>query len=293
MATKISGMTAITAGAYDDTALSERVNNAGVTRKATVAQDRVALLIANAITAGMIAAGTIVNADINAAAAIVDTKLATISTAGKVSNSATTATSANTASAIVARDASGNFSAGTITAVTGLTVTAGGATITAGNLAVSAGSVSATTTGSQGTITDGNGNGMTWNTTNALGSYWTFAVSGAPYAYVGSERQVFGSGSATAMALTTSGATGLYLGTNGTRNLTLASGGAATLSSSLTVTGAFGCNTKAAQTAFASGGALAGYVTGVFGLDSGANMSALHALVVAIRAALVANGIMS
>jgi hypothetical protein len=42
--------------------------------------------------------------------------LATISTAGKVSNSATTATNLNTASAIVARDASGNFTAGTITA---------------------------------------------------------------------------------------------------------------------------------------------------------------------------------
>ena len=60
--------------------------------------------------------GTIVNADINASAGIVDTKLATIATAGKVSNSATTATDANTASAIVARDASGNFTAGTITA---------------------------------------------------------------------------------------------------------------------------------------------------------------------------------
>jgi microcystin-dependent protein len=58
----------------------------------------------------------IVNADIDAAAAIVDTKLATIATAGKVANTATTATSANTANAIVARDASGNFSAGTITA---------------------------------------------------------------------------------------------------------------------------------------------------------------------------------
>jgi hypothetical protein len=58
----------------------------------------------------------ILNADINASAAIVDTKLATIATAGKVSNSATTATDANTASAIVARDASGNFTAGTITA---------------------------------------------------------------------------------------------------------------------------------------------------------------------------------
>ena len=59
---------------------------------------------------------SIVNADINASAAIVDTKLATIATAGKVSNSATTATSGNTANAIVARDASGDFTAGTITA---------------------------------------------------------------------------------------------------------------------------------------------------------------------------------
>jgi len=60
--------------------------------------------------------GSIVNADINATAGIVDTKLATISTAGKVSNSATTATALNTGSAIVARDVSGNFTAGTITA---------------------------------------------------------------------------------------------------------------------------------------------------------------------------------
>ena len=68
------------------------------------------------VTSAKIANDTIVNADINSAAGIVDTKLATIATALKVSNSATTATNANTASAIVARDASGNFSAGTITA---------------------------------------------------------------------------------------------------------------------------------------------------------------------------------
>jgi hypothetical protein len=61
------------------------------------------------VIAADIAAGSITNTEINSSAAIVDTKLATISTAGKVSNSATTATSANTASAIVARDASGNF----------------------------------------------------------------------------------------------------------------------------------------------------------------------------------------
>ena len=49
-------------------------------------------------------------------ASIPDSKLATISTASKVSNSATTATKLNTASTIVARDSSGNFTAGTITA---------------------------------------------------------------------------------------------------------------------------------------------------------------------------------
>lgn len=61
----------------------------------------------------------------------------------------------------------------------------------------------------------------------------------------------------------------------------------------VTVTGAFGCNAATARTAHASGGALNAYTTGVFGLNSDANMSALHALVVAIRAALVNNGIMS
>lgn len=66
----------------------------------------------NVVTTGDSA--TVTNAML--AGSIVDTKLSTISTAGKVSNSATTATSANTVSAIVARDASGNFSAGTIDA---------------------------------------------------------------------------------------------------------------------------------------------------------------------------------
>jgi hypothetical protein len=70
----------------------------------------------SAVTSAKIADDAIVNADINASAAIADTKLGTISTAGKVSNSATTAADTNTASAIVARDGSGNFSASTITA---------------------------------------------------------------------------------------------------------------------------------------------------------------------------------
>jgi hypothetical protein len=71
---------------------------------------------ANVTLVTSIAAGAIVDADINSAAAIADTKLATISTSGKVSNSATTATSANTVNAIVARDGSGNFGANIISA---------------------------------------------------------------------------------------------------------------------------------------------------------------------------------
>jgi hypothetical protein len=58
----------------------------------------------------------IVNSDISSSAGISNEKLAIITTAGLVSNSATTATNLNTASAIVARDITGNFSAGTITA---------------------------------------------------------------------------------------------------------------------------------------------------------------------------------
>ncbi len=100
---KVSGD--ITIGSTGTAAIGTGVIvNADVNASAAIAYSKLSLT------------GSIVNADIGAAAAIVDTKLATISTAGKVANSATTATNANTASAIVARDASGNFSAGTITA---------------------------------------------------------------------------------------------------------------------------------------------------------------------------------
>jgi trimeric autotransporter adhesin len=118
------------------------------------------------VDSAMILDGTIVNADINASAAIVDTKLATISTASKVSNSATTAASANTASAIVARDASGNFTAGTVTAnltgnVTGnLTGTASAATLAATATALATGrtiSLTGDVTGTSASF-DGTGN---------------------------------------------------------------------------------------------------------------------------------------
>jgi len=73
-------------------------------------------VLVRAATTGAVTSAFIANANISELAAIADSKLATIFTAGKVSNSATTATSSNAASAIVSRDASGNFSAGTITA---------------------------------------------------------------------------------------------------------------------------------------------------------------------------------
>jgi hypothetical protein len=69
-----------------------------------------------AIAYSKLSLGTsIVNADISASAGIVDTKLATISSSGKVLNSATTADSALVNNAIVVRDGSGNFAAGTAT----------------------------------------------------------------------------------------------------------------------------------------------------------------------------------
>ena len=91
-----------------------------------------------------ITAGSIVNDDISATAAISDTKLATISTANKVSNSATTATSTNTNFAIVARDANGNFSANQITANLTGNVT-GNATNVSGTVAVANGGTGANT----------------------------------------------------------------------------------------------------------------------------------------------------
>jgi hypothetical protein len=87
-------------------------------------------------SAGVLSTSLILNADITVGT-IGNDKLVTLSTAGLVLNSATTATSANTISAIVARDASGNFSAGTITAtITGhssLDLPLSGGTLT-GNL---------------------------------------------------------------------------------------------------------------------------------------------------------------
>ena len=129
--TKISG-TAITAadsGTVTSTMIADgTIVNADVNASAAIAYSKLnlgtSIVNADVSTSAAIAysklnLGTsIVNADVSTSAAIVDTKLATISTAGKVSNSATTATNANTASAIVARDASGDFIAGKATLAT-------------------------------------------------------------------------------------------------------------------------------------------------------------------------------
>jgi hypothetical protein len=132
----------------------------------------------NSVTS--IAAGVIVDADINASAGIVDTKLATISTALKVSNSATTATNANTASAIVARDASGNFSAGTITAsLTGaasLNVLKAGDTMTGQLISTLANST--TTGGGQIYLNGATGNRIDFNVNGAAAPSFTTRSAG-------------------------------------------------------------------------------------------------------------------
>jgi hypothetical protein len=141
----------------------------------------------NAITSAKIADGELINADISATAAIVDSKLATITSSGKVSNSATTATNANTANTIVARDASGNFSAGTITAsgflgpLTGNAATATSATSFSGNLT---GDVTGTQTSTvvgkiNGTSLAGLSTGLLKNTTST--GVPTIAVAGTDY----------------------------------------------------------------------------------------------------------------
>ncbi|XWV26569.1 hypothetical protein QJ857_gp0498 [Tupanvirus soda lake] len=67
------------------------------------------------ITEGQWSASKIVDSDISKNASISDTKLATITTPGKVLNSATTATSNSTPLSIVSRDVNGDFTSRNIT----------------------------------------------------------------------------------------------------------------------------------------------------------------------------------
>ena len=95
---------------------------------------------------------------------ISDTDLSTITTAGKVSNTATTATSSNTANAIVARDASGNFTAGTITATL-----SGTASNVSGTVAIANGGTGLTSVGTSGQVLSSNGTSIAWTNPAATG----------------------------------------------------------------------------------------------------------------------------
>jgi hypothetical protein len=113
------------AGIYSDVANTLSIETAGVQRLNINNTGTVKipyLTTANGVIkndgSGNLSSSLVTNSNISTSAAIDDTKLATISTAGKVSNSATTATGASTANTIVLRDSSGNFSANTITATT-------------------------------------------------------------------------------------------------------------------------------------------------------------------------------
>jgi hypothetical protein len=100
--TNLSGAS-ITAGTVGSAQIADlSIVNADLSAAAAIAYSKLNL------------AGAIVDADISSSAAIGDGKLATLSTAGKVANSATTGTAANSPSTLVLRDASGNFTAGTI-----------------------------------------------------------------------------------------------------------------------------------------------------------------------------------
>ncbi len=131
----------------------------------------------SSISATEITDGTIVNGDINASAAIADTKLSTIATAGKVANSATTAASTNTASAIVARDASGDFSAGVITASLFKNTSGSGTNITGSHLTLVAGN--GTGTGGSGSILFQTAPaGITGSTANTLANVMAITSTG-------------------------------------------------------------------------------------------------------------------
>lgn len=123
------------------------------------------------------------------------------------------------------------------------------------------------------------------------------SLSGATFAAPGA----IGGGTASAGTFTGLTATGVVTLTSATpgalNNVTIGAVTALTgRFTTVTATGAFGCNTKTAQTAFASGGAVtttAATNVAPFGYSTGAQADAIITLLNNIRSALVANGIMS
>jgi hypothetical protein len=186
--------------------------------------------------------GSILNADIATGAAIVDTKLATIATAGKVSNSATTATDANTASAIVARDASGNFTAGTITAALS------GNSSTATTLATARTIQGVSFNGSANitVVTAGSGISVTGtavantgvlSVNGSAGAITNVAVTNAAQTFTAAQR-----GTISALGAVTAGTTTLDFATANNFSLSLPAGGTVTLATPTNITaGQSGC----------------------------------------------------
>lgn len=158
--------------------------------------------------------------NISLAGTIPDSNLATITTAGKVANSATTATTANTATAIVMRDGSGNFSAGTISAsLTGNVIGNLSGNATTANTATNlSGTLSGDVTGTQGATTVGRLQGVTVATTAPVNGQ-VLAYNGAQWSPAAPPSSGVTSVSGTAPIVSTGGTTpDISLGTVGISN---------------------------------------------------------------------------
>ena len=106
-----------TAGAFAITLESTDATNVTLPTSGILAtRDGTETFTNKTIAAGTNTISGLTNDNLSGFAGIADSNLATIATPGKVANSATTATNTNSINTIVARDASGNFSADTITA---------------------------------------------------------------------------------------------------------------------------------------------------------------------------------
>ena len=132
------------------------------------------------------------------AGSIADGKLSTIATGGKVSNSATTATDANTPNAIVARDASGNFTAGTITAALTGDVTGN----ISGSAASFTGSLAGDVTGTQDATVVGDDSHS--HVIDNIDTFTSTALAGQLNDETGTGAAVFGTGPTFTTAVTMS-----------------------------------------------------------------------------------------
>ena len=243
--------------------------SSGTVNTARIAGSYTGITAVGTLTAGAISTGF---------TAIADTYLATISTAGKVSNSATTATSANTASAIVARDASGNFTAGTITAT--LTGNADSATKLATARAINGvnfdGTAAITVPAAAGTLTGTTlASNVVTSSLTAVGTLVTGAIgtgfTAIPNsALANSSITLNGTVASLGSSYTLTAAAGTLTGTTLASNVTLSSLttvgtlSAGAVPASLVTAGTFGAGAYTFPGALAITGAFTGATTGAF-----------------------------